>query len=246
MRYLTAIRYKGFGIPMDWMLDTGYVTQNEMKTFTTLIVDMVKKEKLFSSQGGPIILAQAFYGVVYEGVVLLLVEKVTISVVRLIIICGGSSECPILPIKIVMQYRNPSLGAGFTIKVDRISWIGLQLFLVQLIYKAAEGPNQDQEFNDLLASLRVSLKINYVTCKKALAKNINFLRVVVVKIDNFLEKRIVMNINDGGVDSAFRVNPVIQEDTQLLQELKKAQIEAFPEDYLYPNEGVVFTYPMTK
>lgn len=32
--------------------------QNEMKNFTTLIVDMVKKEKLFASQGGPIILAQ--------------------------------------------------------------------------------------------------------------------------------------------------------------------------------------------
>ena len=31
---------------------------NEMKTFTTLIVDMAKKEKLFASQGGPIILAQ--------------------------------------------------------------------------------------------------------------------------------------------------------------------------------------------
>ncbi|KAA3472187.1 beta-galactosidase 15-like [Gossypium australe] len=31
---------------------------NEMKNFTTLIVDMVKKEKLFASQGGNIILAQ--------------------------------------------------------------------------------------------------------------------------------------------------------------------------------------------
>lgn len=29
-----------------------------MQNFTTLIVDMVKKEKLFASQGGPIILAQ--------------------------------------------------------------------------------------------------------------------------------------------------------------------------------------------
>ncbi|PPD70320.1 hypothetical protein GOBAR_DD32796 [Gossypium barbadense] len=32
--------------------------ENEMKNFTTLIVDMVKKEKLFASQGGNIILAQ--------------------------------------------------------------------------------------------------------------------------------------------------------------------------------------------
>ncbi|QCD80206.1 beta-galactosidase [Vigna unguiculata] len=31
---------------------------NEMQNFTTLIVDMVKKEKLFASQGGPIILTQ--------------------------------------------------------------------------------------------------------------------------------------------------------------------------------------------
>ncbi|KAJ4955330.1 hypothetical protein NE237_012113 [Protea cynaroides] len=31
---------------------------NEMKNFTTLIVDMVKQEKLFASQGGPVIIAQ--------------------------------------------------------------------------------------------------------------------------------------------------------------------------------------------
>ncbi|KAK6136290.1 hypothetical protein DH2020_029954 [Rehmannia glutinosa] len=34
------------------------VFMNEMQTFTSLIVDMVKQEKLFASQGGPIILAQ--------------------------------------------------------------------------------------------------------------------------------------------------------------------------------------------
>ncbi|KAL9224192.1 hypothetical protein vseg_000254 [Gypsophila vaccaria] len=34
------------------------VFMDEMKNFTTLIVDMVKEEKLFASQGGPIILAQ--------------------------------------------------------------------------------------------------------------------------------------------------------------------------------------------
>uniref|UniRef100_A0A6N2MA49 Beta-galactosidase n=1 Tax=Salix viminalis TaxID=40686 RepID=A0A6N2MA49_SALVM len=34
------------------------VFKNEMQNFTTLIVDMVKKEKLFASQGGPVILAQ--------------------------------------------------------------------------------------------------------------------------------------------------------------------------------------------
>ncbi|XP_075667519.1 beta-galactosidase 15-like isoform X2 [Castanea sativa] len=31
---------------------------SEMKTFTTLIVDMMKRETLFASQGGPIILSQ--------------------------------------------------------------------------------------------------------------------------------------------------------------------------------------------
>ncbi|XP_043690636.1 beta-galactosidase 15 [Telopea speciosissima] len=34
------------------------VYTNEMQNFTTLIVDMVKKEKLFASQGGPVIIAQ--------------------------------------------------------------------------------------------------------------------------------------------------------------------------------------------
>ncbi|KAL8126476.1 hypothetical protein AgCh_013675 [Apium graveolens] len=110
------------------------------------------------------------------------------------------------------------------------------------LLRAAEGPNQDQEFNDLLAKLRVSLQHKYMDGKKALGKNINFIRAVVVKVDNFLEKRIVMNINDGGVDRCLhvtlpylqtlraseldvmidKVNLVIQEDTQLLQELKKA------------------------
>nr|GMC50041.1 beta-galactosidase 15-like [Ipomoea batatas] len=44
------------------------VYMHAMKNFTTLIADMVKKEKLFASQGGPIILAQIEneYGNVYE------------------------------------------------------------------------------------------------------------------------------------------------------------------------------------
>ncbi|KAL8134675.1 hypothetical protein AgCh_009630 [Apium graveolens] len=133
------------------------------------------------------------------------------------------------------------------------------------LLRAVEGPNQDQKLNDLLAELRVSLQHNYMAFKKALGKNINFIRAVVVKVDNFLEKRIVMNINDGGVDRCLqvtlpclqtlraseldvmidRVNPVIQEDTQLFQELKKAQIAAFPETYLYPHKGVVYVCPIT-
>ncbi|KAL8135559.1 hypothetical protein AgCh_010264 [Apium graveolens] len=92
------------------------------------------------------------------------------------------------------------------------------------------------------------------------------MRAVMVKVDNFLEKMIVMNINDGGVDRCLqvtlsniqtlrafeldvmidRVNPVIQEDTQLLQELKKTQITAFLKAYLYPNQGIVYVCPTTK
>ena len=104
-----------------------------------------------------------------------------------------------------------------------------------------------------------------MACKKALGKNINFIRAVVVKVDNFLGKKIVMNINNGGVDMCLQVtlpylqtlraselnvmidivNPVIQEDTQLLQELKKAHIAAFPEAYLHPHKGVVYVCPIT-
>ncbi|KAL8124703.1 hypothetical protein AgCh_012378 [Apium graveolens] len=61
------------------------------------------------------------------------------------------------------------------------------------LLKAAEGPCQDQEFNELLTVLRVSLHNNYIIYKRALAKNINFIRVLIVKVDNFLEKRIVAN-----------------------------------------------------
>lgn len=41
-----------------------YVLQNEMEKFTTLIVNMLKDEKLFASQGGPIILAQVYVHVI--------------------------------------------------------------------------------------------------------------------------------------------------------------------------------------
>ncbi|KAL8103789.1 hypothetical protein AgCh_028114 [Apium graveolens] len=54
--------------------------------------------------------------------------KGTAGEVRLIIVSGGSNECPILPIGIVMQYRIPSLGVGFTIKVfadDQYAGVGL-------------------------------------------------------------------------------------------------------------------------
>jgi len=35
--------------------------EEEMQRFTAKIVDMMKKENLFASQGGPIILAQVFF-----------------------------------------------------------------------------------------------------------------------------------------------------------------------------------------
>ncbi|KVH94041.1 Glycoside hydrolase, catalytic domain-containing protein [Cynara cardunculus var. scolymus] len=44
------------GIDLLRTADTVYM--NEMQNFTGMIVDMVKQEKLFASQGGPIILAQ--------------------------------------------------------------------------------------------------------------------------------------------------------------------------------------------
>ncbi|KAL0795997.1 hypothetical protein Bca101_067374 [Brassica carinata] len=55
--------YGGFPVWLHNMPDmefrtTNKVFMNEMQNFTTMIVDMVKKEKLFASQGGPIILAQ--------------------------------------------------------------------------------------------------------------------------------------------------------------------------------------------
>ncbi|KAL8112856.1 hypothetical protein AgCh_020238 [Apium graveolens] len=73
------------------------------------------------------------------------------------------------------------------------------------LIKAAEGPNQGQEFSELLVVLMMSLQNNYITYKRALAKNINSIRVVVVRIDNYLEKRIVVNINDVGVDRYLQV-----------------------------------------
>lgn len=40
------------------MFSWNFFMQNEMQNFTTKIVEMMKEEKLFASQGGPIILAQ--------------------------------------------------------------------------------------------------------------------------------------------------------------------------------------------
>ncbi|KAL8148699.1 hypothetical protein AgCh_005891 [Apium graveolens] len=87
------------------------------------------------------------------------------------------------------------------------------------LLRAAKVPNQDQEFNDLLAALMVSLQQNYMAYKKSLVKNINFIRAVVVKVDNFLEKRIVMNINDGVVDRCLQNKK--QEDVEMIRILNR-------------------------
>ncbi|KAJ6428139.1 hypothetical protein OIU84_023538 [Salix udensis] len=59
--------YGGFPVwlhnmPGVQMRTTNDVFMNEMKNFTTLIVNMVKQENLFASQGGPVILAQSWGG----------------------------------------------------------------------------------------------------------------------------------------------------------------------------------------
>ncbi|KAL8091989.1 hypothetical protein AgCh_034322 [Apium graveolens] len=86
--------------------------------------------------------------------------------------------------------------------------------------KAVEGPNQDQKFIELLVVLRISLLNNYITYKRALAKNINFIRAV-SKSSHSREHT--------AADRA-----------------KNAQITAFPEAYLYRNKGVTYIYPTTK
>ncbi|KAL8105187.1 hypothetical protein AgCh_029109 [Apium graveolens] len=83
---------------------------------------------------------------------------------------------------------------------------------VDRLLKAAEGCCQDQEFNELLPVLRVSLHNKYITYKKALANNINFVRVVIVKVDNFLEKRIIANVNDCGLDMCLQGISCISEE----------------------------------
>ncbi|XP_027902465.1 LOW QUALITY PROTEIN: beta-galactosidase 15, partial [Vigna unguiculata] len=47
-----------YNLPGVEIRTSNQVYMNEMKNFTILIVDMVRKEKLFASQGGPIIISQ--------------------------------------------------------------------------------------------------------------------------------------------------------------------------------------------
>lgn len=49
-------------------LETLMFLQNEMKIFLAKIVNLMKEEKLFASQGGPIILAQVHSLILFIGV----------------------------------------------------------------------------------------------------------------------------------------------------------------------------------
>ncbi|KAL8125992.1 hypothetical protein AgCh_013329 [Apium graveolens] len=84
--------------------------------------------------------------------------------------------------------------------------------------------------------------------------------------DQFLEKRIVIHLNDSGVDRCVQVNInylisrrasevdilikkvriITNEEKILLAELKKAQEAAFPEAYLHPSKGVHYICSTTK
>lgn len=47
--------------------------QAEMQRFTAKIVDMMKQEKLYASQGGPIILSQVFFSNLFQRCLVLVV-----------------------------------------------------------------------------------------------------------------------------------------------------------------------------
>ncbi|KAL8109457.1 hypothetical protein AgCh_025523 [Apium graveolens] len=130
---------------------------------------------------------------------------------------------------------------------------------MERLIRAAEGPSLSREFDELLKALKASFNDNHFTYKKALDRIINFLRVIMVNQDNFLQKRIVININDSGIYRCMQVSlnylvsrraseldiminkvkVVTHEDTMLLTELKNAQVAAFPEAYLQPSKECV-------
>ncbi|KAL8113922.1 hypothetical protein AgCh_020999 [Apium graveolens] len=132
--------------------------------------------------------------------------------------------------------------------------------------RAAEGPSLSREFDELLTALKVSLNNNHFTYKKAPDKTINFIRVIMVNHEKFLDNRIVINVNDSGTDRCMQVSLnylvsrraseldifinkvkfVTREDTMLLTKLRNAQVGAFPEAYLQPSKGITYICPTTK
>ncbi|KAL8105015.1 hypothetical protein AgCh_028977 [Apium graveolens] len=107
---------------------------------------------------------------------------------------------------------------------------------MERLIRSAEGPNLSREFEELLKALKASLNNNHFTYKKALDKIINFIRVIKVNKDNFLEEKIVVNGNDSGTNRY----------TMLLTVLREAQVAAFPESYLQPNKGITYICPTTR
>ncbi|KAL8145226.1 hypothetical protein AgCh_003428 [Apium graveolens] len=124
-----------------------------------------------------------------------------------------------------------------------------------------------QEFDNLLTGLRNFLNNNFCTHRKTLEKTINYIRVLQIPVkDQFLEKMIVINLNDSGVDRCMKVNLnylisrraseidilinkvriINNEEKMLLAELKKAQEAAFPEAYLHPSKEVHYICSTTK
>ncbi|KAL8126091.1 hypothetical protein AgCh_013393 [Apium graveolens] len=128
---------------------------------------------------------------------------------------------------------------------------------MERLIRSAEGPSLSKEFEELLKSLKTSLNDNHFKYKKALDKTINFIRVIKVNKDNFLEEKIVVNANDSGTDRCMQVSLnclisrraseldifiskvrfITSEDTMLLTTLRDAQVAAFPEAYLQPSKG---------
>ncbi|KAL8092105.1 hypothetical protein AgCh_034409 [Apium graveolens] len=99
---------------------------------------------------------------------------------------------------------------------------------MERLIRSAEGPSLIKEFEELLKALKASLNNNHFTYKKALDKTINFIRVIKVNKDNFLEERIVVNANDSGTDRCLKVRAITREDTMLLNALRDAQVASFP------------------
>ncbi|KAL8120267.1 hypothetical protein AgCh_017429 [Apium graveolens] len=109
--------------------------------------------------------------------------------------------------------------------------------------RSAKGPSLSREFEELLKALKASLNNNHFTYKKAIDKKINFIGVIKVNKDNFLEEKIVVNANDSGTDRCMqmslnclvsrraseldifisKVRIITREDTILLTALRDAQ-----------------------
>ncbi|KAL8126143.1 hypothetical protein AgCh_013432 [Apium graveolens] len=79
---------------------------------------------------------------------------------------------------------------------------------------AIEGPCLDKKFAEFLEFLRVSLNFNHFVYKKAVDKNMNFLRVVLVTRQNFRKKRVgslVASDSLGVLKLYPRIKPIYSE-----------------------------------